>query len=54
MNTIVSVVLDSKHPIWPGETLYALKNLQSGKIGLGRYTTMERAEYWLEQRNRKS
>jgi len=50
MNTITTVTLDKFHPLWPNETLFAIKNLNTGKIGLGRYTTRERAEFWLEQR----
>lgn len=45
------VSLDEKHPVWPNETVFHVKDLDTGLLSLACYTTYDRAEKVAKNKN---
>ena len=48
---IEKVTLDKTHPLWPNQELFKLRDLNTGRLSFGAYTTMEAAERMKEKKN---
>lgn len=49
---IEPVKLDSKHPLWPGETVFYIIDIITGRFSLGCYTSYEAADKMLTRKRR--
>lgn len=44
-------ILDKTHPLWPGQELFFIKDLQTGRVSLSCYTKREVASKIVDRKN---
>jgi hypothetical protein len=50
MYIVLEKTLGKHHPLWPNTTFFQIKNMQTDRVGLGLYTSRERAEKIIEEK----
>ena len=51
--TIEKIKLEKTHPLWGGETFYKIRNIYTGQLGLGNYTSIDAAQSVINKKNQK-